>query len=41
MTGRLRAMRERMCRIFFAQRIGYSHEEVGRVFGAKLRTVGK
>jgi len=41
LTGRLRAMRDRVCRIFFAQRIGYSHEEVGRVFGTKLRTVAK
>lgn len=41
MTGRLRVMRERVRRIFLAQRIRYSHEEVGTVFGIKPRTVEK
>jgi RNA polymerase sigma-70 factor (ECF subfamily) len=36
---RLSAVSERMCRIFVAQRIGYSYEEIGTAFGIMPRTV--
>jgi RNA polymerase sigma factor (sigma-70 family) len=36
---RLSAVSERVCSIFIAQRMGYSYEEVGTVFGVMPRTV--
>lgn len=36
---RLSAISERMCRIFIAQRIGYSYEEIGTALGIMPRTV--
>lgn len=36
---RLSAVSERVCSIFVAQRMGYSYEEVGIVFGIMPRTV--
>ena len=38
-VGFLRKKSERMCKIFIAQRSGYSHQEVGLAFGIKSRTV--
>lgn len=32
---------QRMCRIFVAQRMGYSHEEIAAVYGIMPRTVEK
>ncbi len=37
----LSAVSERVCRIFVAQRMGYSHEEIATAFGIKPRTVEK
>lgn len=37
----LRAVSERMCRIFVAQRIGYDHSEIATAFGIMPRTVEK
>lgn len=36
---RLCAVSERVCLIFIAQRMGYSHEEIGTAFGIMPRTV--
>jgi RNA polymerase sigma factor (sigma-70 family) len=38
-AARLSAASERVCRIFVAQRIGYSYEEIGIAFGIMPRTV--
>lgn len=38
-VGQLSAINERVCRLFIAQRMGYSHEEIGAVFGIMPRTV--
>jgi RNA polymerase sigma-70 factor (ECF subfamily) len=37
----LRAVSERICRIFIAQRMGYSHDEIATAFGIMPRTVEK
>jgi DNA-directed RNA polymerase specialized sigma24 family protein len=37
----LNAVSERVCRIFMAQRMGYSHDEIGTAFGIMPRTVEK
>lgn len=37
----LSAVSERMCRIFVAQRMGYSHDEIATAFGIMPRTVEK
>lgn len=37
----LNAESERLCQVFMAQRLGYSHEEVGIAFGIRPRTVEK
>lgn len=37
----LSAVSERMCRIFIAQRMGYSHDEIATAFGIMPRTVEK
>lgn len=37
----LSAVSERMCRIFLAQRAGYSHDEIATAFGIMPRTVEK
>lgn len=37
----LSAVSERMCRIFIAQRMGYSHDEIAMAFGIMPRTVEK
>jgi RNA polymerase sigma factor (sigma-70 family) len=37
----LSAVSERVCRIFIAQRMGYSHDEIGTAFGIMPRTVEK
>lgn len=38
-VAQLRAASERVCRIFIAQRMGYSYEEIGTAFGIMPRTV--
>jgi RNA polymerase sigma factor (sigma-70 family) len=38
-VGQLSAVSERVCRIFLAQRMGYSYEELGTAFGIMPRTV--
>lgn len=38
-VGFLKKKSERVCKIFIAQRSGYSYEEVGLAFGIKSRTV--
>jgi RNA polymerase sigma-70 factor (ECF subfamily) len=38
-VAQLSAVSERVCRIFIAQRFGYSHEEIGTAFGIMPRTV--
>jgi RNA polymerase sigma factor (sigma-70 family) len=38
-VGKLREVSERVCRIFISQRLGYSYEEIGTVFGIMPRTV--
>jgi RNA polymerase sigma-70 factor (ECF subfamily) len=38
-VARLSAASERVCRIFIAQRMGYSYEEIGTAFGIMPRTV--
>jgi len=38
-VGQLSAVSERVCRIFLAQRMGYSYEELGIAFGIMPRTV--
>lgn len=37
----LSAVSERICRIFIAQRMGYSHDEIATAFGIMPRTVEK
>ncbi|MFZ0500879.1 MAG: RNA polymerase sigma factor [Steroidobacteraceae bacterium] len=37
----LNAVSERVCRIFIAQRMGYSHDEIATAFGIMPRTVEK
>lgn len=39
LEAQLRTASARVCRIFMAQRIGYSYEEIGIVFGIMPRTV--
>lgn len=38
-VAQLHATSERVCRIFIAQRMGYSYEEIGTAFGIMPRTV--
>ena len=40
-VGTLSAVSDRMCRIFLAQRMGYSHDEIATAFGIMPRTVEK
>jgi RNA polymerase sigma-70 factor (ECF subfamily) len=40
-VGLLSAVSERVCRIFVAQRMGYSHDEIATAFGIMPRTVEK
>ena len=39
LVEQLSAVSERVCRIFLAQRIGYSYDEIGLAFGIMPRTV--
>jgi RNA polymerase sigma factor (sigma-70 family) len=39
LVEQLSAVSERVCRIFLAQRMGYSYEEIGTAFGIMPRTV--